>query len=82
MSVKMVEIGIGILRAEATEDNSVMRNWAIDSIERSTGRKFSDAERGALIKKSLLIVTTSNEQKALDAVRQQRIENFFDRVPR
>jgi hypothetical protein len=55
MDVKMVEIGIGILRAPPKDDIAVMRSWAIDVIEKSSGRKFSEAQRAALLKQELLI---------------------------
>jgi hypothetical protein len=53
MDVKMVEIGIGILRAPPKEDIAVIRSWAIDVIERSSGRKFTEAQRAALVKQEL-----------------------------
>jgi hypothetical protein len=87
MNVKMVELGVGILRTEATKDGAVMRNWAIDTIERATSRKFSDQERASLLNQALPVVTQSflipphvispEEQKAVDAVVQQRIDNFL-----
>jgi hypothetical protein len=55
MDVKMVEIGIGILRAPPKDDIAVMRSWAIDVIEQSSRRKFSAAQRAALLKQELLI---------------------------
>jgi hypothetical protein len=55
MDVKMVEIGIGILRAPPKDDIAVMRSWAIDVIEQSSGRKFSPAQRAALLKQELPI---------------------------
>ncbi len=53
MDVKMVEIGIGILRAPPKEDIAVIRGWAIDVIERNSGRRFTDAQRAALLKQEL-----------------------------
>jgi hypothetical protein len=53
MDVKMVEIGIGILRAPPKEDIAAIRSWAIDVIERSSGRKFTDVQRAALLKEEL-----------------------------
>jgi hypothetical protein len=55
MDVKMVEIGIGILRAPPKEDIAVMRGWAIDVIENNSGRKFTEAQRTTLLKQELLI---------------------------
>jgi hypothetical protein len=53
MDVKMVEIGIGILRAPPVEDIAVIRSWAVDVIEKSSGRKFTEAQRAALLKTEL-----------------------------
>jgi hypothetical protein len=53
MDVKMVEIGISILRAPPKEDIALIRSWAIDVIEKSSGRRFTDAQRGALLKQEL-----------------------------
>lgn len=53
MDVKMVEIGIGILRAEPKEDVAPMREWAIDVIETSSRRKFTRIQRAALLKQAL-----------------------------
>jgi hypothetical protein len=53
MDVKMVEIGIGILRAPPTEDVTVIRSWAIDVIEKNSGRESTDVQRAALLKQEL-----------------------------
>jgi hypothetical protein len=53
MDVKMVEIGLGILRAEPKEDIAAIRGWAIDIIEKSSGRKFTEAQRAVLLKQEL-----------------------------
>jgi hypothetical protein len=55
MDVKMVEIGIGILRAPPKDDMVVMRSWAIDVIEQSSGRKFNDEQRAVLLKQELVL---------------------------
>lgn len=55
MDVKMVEIGIGILRSPPKDGIAVMRSWAIDVIEKSSGRQFSPAQRAALEKQELPI---------------------------
>lgn len=56
MDVKMVEIGVGILRAEPKEEVAAMRSWAIDVIEASSRRKFTPAQRSALLRKALPVV--------------------------
>jgi hypothetical protein len=55
MDVKMVEIGIGILRSPPTEDIAVMRSWAVDVIEASSKRRFTSDQRAALLKHELAI---------------------------
>jgi hypothetical protein len=77
MNVKMVEIGIGILRTEAKDNNAVMRSWAIDSIERSTGRKFTDEQRAALLNKALPIAAALGPE-ATKAIIQQTLDRFLD----
>jgi hypothetical protein len=50
LKVHLVEIAIGILRADPTkEDVAPARGWAIDIIERDSGVKFSAADRAALL---------------------------------
>jgi hypothetical protein len=53
MDVKMVEIGIGVLRAPPKEDIAVIRSWAIDVIEKSSGRAFTKQQRDALLNQEL-----------------------------
>jgi len=55
MDVKMVEIRIGILRTPPKDDIAVMRSWAVDVIEQGSGRKFTPAQRSALLKQELPI---------------------------
>jgi hypothetical protein len=53
MDIKMVEIGVSILRAPPNDDIALIRSWAIDTIENSSGRKFTPAQRAALVKQEL-----------------------------
>jgi hypothetical protein len=53
MGVKMIEIAIGILSVPATNDTEVMRSWAIDLIETSSGKPFTKPQRDALIRQGL-----------------------------
>jgi hypothetical protein len=54
LRVHLVEIAIGILRADPTkEDVAPARGWAIDIIERDSGVKFEAADRAALLHKPL-----------------------------
>jgi hypothetical protein len=78
MDVKMVEIGIGILRAPPKEDIAVMRSWAIDVIEQSSGRKFSPEQRGALLKQELLIKWGSGPDLAKGSI-QKALDDFLSK---
>jgi hypothetical protein len=54
LKVRLVEIAIGILRADpAKEDIAPARGWAIEVIERDSGVKFSAEDRAALLHKPL-----------------------------
>jgi hypothetical protein len=54
--VRMVEIGIGILRAPVNEDITAIRPWAMDLIEKSSGEKFTPAQKIALERHALPFV--------------------------
>jgi hypothetical protein len=54
LQVHLVEIAIGILRADASkEDVAPAREWALDIIDQKSGVKFSDADRKALLHQSI-----------------------------
>jgi hypothetical protein len=55
VDVKMLEIGLGILREPPKEDAQTMRAWAIEIIEKSSGRPFSEQQRDILLKKELAV---------------------------
>jgi hypothetical protein len=55
VDVKMLEIGLGILREPPKEDAQTMRAWAIEIIEKSSGRPFSEQQRDILLKKELTV---------------------------
>jgi hypothetical protein len=55
VDVKMLEIGLGILREPPKEDAQAMRAWAIAIIEKSSGRPFSEQQRDILLKKELTV---------------------------
>jgi protein-disulfide isomerase-like protein with CxxC motif len=55
VDVKMIEIGLGILREPPKEDAQTMRAWAIEVIEKSSGRPFSEQQRNILLKKELSV---------------------------
>jgi hypothetical protein len=61
LRVHLVEIAIGILRADPTkEDVAPARAWAIDAIDKYSGlRPFTAEERAALLHKPLLVVTAA-----------------------
>jgi hypothetical protein len=51
LRVHLVEIAIGILRADPKEDVTPARAWAIDVIEKNSGVKFVPTDRDALLHK-------------------------------
>jgi len=53
LKVHLVEIAIGILRADPKEDVAPARSWAIDIIERDSGVKFEPEDRAALLHKPI-----------------------------
>ena len=54
LRVHLVEIAIGILRADPKEDVTPARAWAIDVIEKNSGVKFLPEDRAALLHKPIL----------------------------
>ena len=54
LKIKLVEIGIGILRADPKENLTPAREWAIRIIETNSGLKFSENDKGLLLKKPIL----------------------------
>jgi hypothetical protein len=53
LKVHLVEIAIGILRADPKEDVTPARGWALDIIEKNSGVPFSREDREALLHKPL-----------------------------
>jgi hypothetical protein len=55
LKVHLVEIAIGILRADPKEEDvTPARGWALDVIEKNSGVPFSKADREALLHEPLL----------------------------
>jgi hypothetical protein len=55
--IHMSEIAVSILRAPITDDVASIRGWAMDVIDSTNSRKFTDEERQSLLKKP---IPTSN----------------------
>ncbi|MBO6759224.1 MAG: hypothetical protein JJ902_23075 [Roseibium sp.] len=51
LDIRMVEIGLSILRADPKEDDQISpaRTWAIEVVERFSGQAFDDEDKAALI---------------------------------
>ncbi|MEA2818638.1 MAG: hypothetical protein QOJ86_642 [Bradyrhizobium sp.] len=61
LDIKLVEIGIGILRADPKgTDLTPARAWAIQVIEDNSKVKFSDDDRRSLLQKPLLFRPTAS----------------------
>jgi hypothetical protein len=53
LDAKMIELSVGILRAEPTPETIPLREWAIDVIDKRAQFRFNAAQRAALLKKEL-----------------------------
>ncbi len=53
IDAKMIELSIGILRAEPTPETTPLRERAIDVIGKRASFNFNEAQRAALLKKEL-----------------------------
>jgi hypothetical protein len=80
LDVKLVEIGISILRAPAGEDVSAIREWALDLIERRTGTKFKPDQKTALIRRPLAIVEMNTEYETARRAYTDTIAAYQDRL--
>jgi hypothetical protein len=67
VDVKMLEIGLGILREPPKEDAQAMRAWAIEVIEKTSCRPFSEQQRNILLKKELELLSVNVRNAATDA---------------
>jgi hypothetical protein len=54
LRIRLVEIGIGILRADPKDDVTPARAWAIKVIEQNSGVDFSEDEKNLLLHKPIL----------------------------
>lgn len=62
LDIKLVEIGIGILRSDPKETGIfAARSWAIDVIENHSRFKFSAQDREALLNRPLVIDPPSED---------------------
>jgi hypothetical protein len=63
LDIRLVEIGIGILRADPKETGiSPAREWALRVIEENSGLQFSEDDRRALLNKPLLYHPSSGAE--------------------
>jgi hypothetical protein len=53
IDAKMIELSVGILRAEPTPETIPLREWAIDVIDKRAKFSFNAAQRAALLKREL-----------------------------
>ena len=60
MDAKMIELGIGILRAESTPETRPLREWATDLIEKRGNFNFSPNQKAALLNKPLPFVSDAH----------------------
>lgn len=53
IDAKMIELSVGILRAEPTPETAPLREWAITVIGERAAFNFNEAQRAALLNKAL-----------------------------
>lgn len=53
VDAKMIELSIGILRSNPTEETLPLREWAIDVMSKRAGFSFNKAQQAALLNKPL-----------------------------
>jgi hypothetical protein len=61
LKVHLVEIAIGILRADPKEDVAPARGWALDVIDHYSGVTFSPEDRANLLHKPIRAATFSGD---------------------
>jgi hypothetical protein len=59
LDAKMIELGVGILRAGPTPETVPLREWAIDVIQKRAKFSFNEAQRNALLNKELPFIAES-----------------------
>jgi hypothetical protein len=70
IDAKMIELSIGILRAQPTPETTPLRDWAIDVIEKRADFSFNERQKVALRTKELPYtagITSSANNAALAA---------------
>ena len=50
VDTKLIELSLGVLRADATPENKPLREWAINTIQNRADVTFSEGQRAALLK--------------------------------
>jgi hypothetical protein len=55
IDAKMIELSIGVLRAEPTGDSGPLREWAVETIEDRANFKFTPEQHSILVKRPLKV---------------------------
>jgi hypothetical protein len=81
LDIKLVEIGIGILRADPKETGlTAARGWAVQVIEDNSKVKFSPADRETLLLRPLLFLPVNPATgKNLDELTLEELEQWRKR---
>ena len=79
LDIKLVELGIGILRADPKDTGlTAARGWALQVIEENSRIKFSDEDRAALLQKPLLFKSTSETDRQVQQMLSQMQSSMED----
>lgn len=69
LDVKLIEIAVGILRTDPKQTEvKAARAWAVEIIEKSSGTRFSPADRAELIQRPLAYSLGNNPTVLEDAI--------------
>ena len=75
LDIKLVELGIGILRADPKETGlTAARGWALQVIEENSRVRFSDEDRAALLHKPLLFNPTDRAIQEMMSMMQSSLQ--------
>jgi hypothetical protein len=53
LDAKLIELSVGILRAQPTPETTPLREWAVDVIQKRGDFSFTEAQKNALLSKEL-----------------------------
>jgi hypothetical protein len=78
---KMIELSIGILRAQPTPETMPLREWAIDTIKQRGQFSFTDAQQAVLLKKELPFVAAAPSDASTQLLMMMQMMQMMQQSP-